>query len=140
MPGFENCCMGASGDAEARLAREALPVLAAMIEQRPVNQPLRLRTEDGDEELILPVSAAQMLESLLREMACCNAMALVPIYAELTTQRAAELLNVSRPTAASGERPGVPHVGASADRITTSTRFRQSIRSYEIRSDILRTR
>jgi excisionase family DNA binding protein len=100
LPGFENCWTCAPGDAEARLAREALRVLAALLAERRVDQPVRLHADDGDEELILPVSAVRMLEALLRELAGWNAMALVPIYAELTTQRAAELLNVSRPTVA----------------------------------------
>jgi excisionase family DNA binding protein len=82
---------------DARLAAGALPLLTALLDGRRSDQPLHLQTADG-EELILPVTAARMLEALLRELAGRNLMALVPLFAELTTQRAAAVLNVSRPT------------------------------------------
>jgi excisionase family DNA binding protein len=83
---------------DARLAAAALPLLTALLDGRRSDQPLYLRTVDGDEELVLPVTAARMLEALFRELAAWNLMALVPLHAELTTQRAAAVLNVSRPT------------------------------------------
>src|SRR6185312_9832973 len=78
------------------LAKETSRVLAR--QQRP--EPLRLRLLDGpDKETVrLPASAVQLLVRILEEMARGNAVTLIPVHAELTTQEAADLLNISRPS------------------------------------------
>jgi excisionase family DNA binding protein len=45
----------------------------------------------------IPSSALRLLFAALSEMACGNAVSLLPLNAELTTQEAADILNVSRP-------------------------------------------
>jgi excisionase family DNA binding protein len=49
------------------------------------------------EEIELPHSVFAVLARVVHEMAQGNAVRVMPVYAELTTQHAANLLNVSRP-------------------------------------------
>ncbi len=51
----------------------------------------------GGEEVELPHSVREVLVRVVRELAQGNAVAVLPVHAELTTQEAADLLNVSRP-------------------------------------------
>ena len=52
---------------------------------------------DNGRSLILPKAATRLLARLLSEMAQGNAVTLIPVHAELTTQEAADYLGVSRP-------------------------------------------
>jgi len=76
---------------DTELAVEASRALAARPRER-----LRIRL-GNDQELILPHAAELLIAHLLTEMAQGNAVTLIPVHAELTTQEAADFLNVSRP-------------------------------------------
>ncbi len=77
---------------DAKLATESSRILAA----RSTKDALRVHLEDG-QTLTLPYAATRLLSYLLTEMAEGNAVTLIPIHAEMTTQEAADYLNVSRP-------------------------------------------
>lgn len=78
--------------ADAKLATESSRILAKI---RPDGE-VRVRLDNGD-ELTLPNSAVRLLSHLLTEMSRGNAVTLIPVHAEFTTQEAADYLNVSRP-------------------------------------------
>lgn len=86
-------------EAEARLARESVQALGEVLQGRePGALRLRVLSAAGEgPELTVPASALQFLLKALSEMARGNAVSLVSVQAELSTQQAADLLNVSRP-------------------------------------------
>ena len=81
---------------ESAQARESSRVLSAYIRRTGVLQ-LEVRKKDRREVVSLPARAVRLLMDLLTEMAEGNAVALLPMQTELTTQQAADTLNVSRP-------------------------------------------
>lgn len=54
-------------------------------------------SNNQSDELVLPGHALQLLLDVLSEMSQGNAIGIMPIHAELSTQDAANILNVSRP-------------------------------------------
>jgi excisionase family DNA binding protein len=84
---------------EARLAQESSRTLSRFLAAKP-RKPLRVRIapdDEAEETVSIPVSAFRLLSDILTEMAKGNAVTLIPVHAELTTQQAADLLHVSRP-------------------------------------------
>ena len=85
---------------DATLAAEASRTLSRVKDAgargKDASSELRVHL-DGGPTLRLPMVAIDLLHHLLTEMARGNAVTLIPVHAELTTQEAADHLNVSRP-------------------------------------------
>ncbi len=79
---------------DAELAASALRSLDAA---RDANIPVRLSLGGSDRELEVPGSVLVALARVLDSFAHGEGVTLVPAHAELTTQQAADVLNVSRP-------------------------------------------
>lgn len=78
------------------LARASGPRLASLARSgRPVN--IRVRAAGAEETIRLPAGAVRLLAGILEDMGAGRAVTVVPSSAELTTQQAAQFLNVSRP-------------------------------------------
>ena len=72
--------------------------LAAFVSTKAETQ--RIQVFDDQEQahsIVLPSSVMRLLVDVLTELAEGNAVKVMPVHAELTTQEAADLLNVSRP-------------------------------------------
>lgn len=83
--------------AEQALALESSQLLAAHKMGRRASVRIQLGDDEANETIAIPRSVVQLLRRALNEMALGNAVTLIPTSAELTTQQAADLLNVSRP-------------------------------------------
>lgn len=83
---------------ERQAATHAKRTLAAYLATGMETQPIQIFDEHNTMHAVeLPTRALQLLLDILAEFADGNAVKVIPIHAELTTQEAADLLNVSRP-------------------------------------------
>jgi excisionase family DNA binding protein len=83
---------------EVEAAAHSQRTLAAYVTTRLETQRIQIfDSENQAHQIELPTSALRLLVDILAELADGNAVRVVPIHAELTTQEAADLLNVSRP-------------------------------------------
>lgn len=78
-----------------RLARASATELSQLLRERPKNDRAHIKLDGAD--LVVPRQALVLLRDLLTEMAQGNGVTILPTHAEVTTQEAANMLNVSRP-------------------------------------------
>jgi excisionase family DNA binding protein len=85
-------------EADASLARESLKRISSFLATGDSDLSIRIQNDDQlGADIVLPGSVLRLLHGILAEMAQGHGVALLPVRAELTTQQAADLLNVSRP-------------------------------------------
>jgi len=83
---------------EVQAAVQGQRALAAYLATRVETQRIQIFDDKNQAHQVeLPTSALRLLVDILAELADGNAVKVVPVHAELTTQEAADLLNVSRP-------------------------------------------
>ncbi|MCE4263741.1 helix-turn-helix domain-containing protein [Rhodococcus globerulus] len=80
---------------EQEQARQALQVLRGV--EPDVGETLDVKVAGTAESLHLPRAVFELIRDVLANMAAGQGVTVVPAHAELTTQQAAEMLNVSRP-------------------------------------------
>ena len=82
----------------SEVAHNALRTLQPLSEAVSEEISISVRSPGGEEMTVgLPADAFRALVEVLAKMANGSAVTVVPSHAELTTQQAADLLNVSRP-------------------------------------------
>ena len=87
----------APSEKDTALAKESSRQLAPLLGARKELTLQILKDGHPSEPVLVPMAAVRLLVYILTEMAKGNAVTLIPIHAELSTQEAADLLNVSRP-------------------------------------------
>jgi excisionase family DNA binding protein len=86
------------GDADAEIALRAARRIGDYLTAHPGADPVRILGElAGDDILVVPRQAAVMLAQILGFLANGQGVTVTPSNAMLTTQQAADFLNVSRP-------------------------------------------
>jgi excisionase family DNA binding protein len=93
----ESLELSAPSKAESKLARESSSRLAPYLEKGRREKLTLFLDEEGETSVDIPASLVRFMAYALEQMAKGNAISVSPLHAELTTQEAADLLNVSRP-------------------------------------------
>ncbi|MGH3404814.1 MAG: helix-turn-helix domain-containing protein [Streptosporangiaceae bacterium] len=88
----------APGDVDADIAGRTARRIRDYLASHPDEDPLEIHVEGDDNEvLVVPRAGAAMLAQVMSLLESGEGVALVPSAAQLTTQQAADMLNVSRP-------------------------------------------
>ena len=81
------------------LAKLSSQELSAVLESNGESQNINVVDKEGiSHEVTIPSSALKLLIEVLTQLGQGNSVNITPIHAELTTQEAADMLNMSRPT------------------------------------------
>ena len=77
---------------------EPLDELVAMLRTASSAEPSTTLSSPNGERLILPAEVFEVLRDIVEAMAAGQAVTIAPVHQRLTTQKAADLLGISRPT------------------------------------------
>lgn len=93
---LDSLSLPAQGEIEAAVRGQR--ELAAYLSTKMETQKISIQDAGNNiHQIELPTSSLMLLMSILGELAAGNAVQVLPVHAELTTQEAANILNVSRP-------------------------------------------
>jgi excisionase family DNA binding protein len=90
--------IGVPTEADAQVARESGQQLGRILETGGAEAQFRFRPEGNAEQTVtLPLTAVRLLKDILDKMALGHGVTVVSLPDELSSQQAADLLNVTRP-------------------------------------------
>lgn len=84
-------------ESDADLANEALCALNHILDEGHTSQEVDVTIQGHPKVVTLPRGLGEVLRQILANTAAGRGVTVMPTHAELTTQQAAEMLNVSRP-------------------------------------------
>lgn len=84
-------------EVDIELAKESSRVLSLIMATKEDVQKVTIQSDGEVTNVDLPMSAFRLFIDILANLSQGNAVQVVPVHAELTTQEAADLLMVSRP-------------------------------------------
>ena len=83
---------------EQKIAQENVKILGQIAgKHKKSSKAIEIEVSGEKEHVKIPVSAFKFLSTILEHIAQGKAVSIIPSGAEITTQQAAEMLNVSRP-------------------------------------------
>lgn len=83
---------------EQQMASNSLATIArAFTKKGPVRDGVTIRIQESSTDITIPRKALELLQFILSSMAQGKAVSLIPSDSEVTTQQAADMLNMSRP-------------------------------------------
>jgi len=85
------------GDVDAEIACRTARRIRDYLASNQDEDPIEVRVEAGEEVLVVPRAGAALLAQVMDTLAHGQGVTVIPSEAQLTTQQAAEMLNVSRP-------------------------------------------
>ena len=83
---------------DTQLSALSSHLLAQSLQTAGTSHHIKIVAQDGSEQdVVIPALAINLLVEILSQISQGNSVSIMPVQAELTTQEAANLLNISRP-------------------------------------------